>query len=91
MLKIKILQKPKVIEIIKALYPDKKYSFTKLTMEAKGSTPTISHRISELANEKILNEIYETKFQGKRLISLTEKGRKIAEHLLKIEKLLNDA
>lgn len=89
MLKIKILQKPKVLEILNALYPDKEYSFTKLALEAGGSTPTISHRISELVNKEILNEVYEIKFQGKRLISLTEKGRKATEHLLEIENILN--
>jgi len=45
-------------------------------------------RLLELKNQGLIKDEQEGKFGGRRYIWLTETGKKIAEHLLEIEKLL---
>ena len=69
--------------------PDEALSLTQVIKASKGSASIVSTRISELKEANWIKELYEAKFGGRRLISLTEKGNAIAKHLLKIEMELN--
>jgi len=63
--------------------------FTELKKKiGKGSMSTLNMRIFELKNQGLLDDKLEDKFGGRRYIWLTEKGKKIAEHLIEIEKIL---
>ncbi|MBN1861913.1 MAG: winged helix-turn-helix transcriptional regulator, partial [Candidatus Thermoplasmatota archaeon] len=53
-----------------------------------GSMSTLNMRILELKNLGLLDDKLEEKFGGRRYIWLTEKGKKIAEYLLEIEKII---
>ena len=62
---------------------------TKLHQDlGKGSMSTLNMRLLELKNQGLIKDEQESKFGGRRYIWLTETGKKIAEHLLEIEKLL---
>jgi len=63
-------------------------SLTELIKQTKGSIATTNDRLGELIRYNIINETYEKKFQGKRLISLTPKGKLIGALLTQIEELL---
>ena len=54
----------------------------------KGSISTLNTRILELKNHGLLLDEQEEKFGGRRYFWLTEKGKRVAEHLKEIEKLL---
>jgi len=49
---------------------------------------TLNMRIFELKAQGLIDDKTENKFGGRRYIWLTEKGKKIAEHLIEIEKML---
>lgn len=54
----------------------------------KGSMSTLNTRLIELKNQDLIKDETEAKFGGRRYIWLTDKGKKVAKHLLEIEKTL---
>jgi len=54
----------------------------------KGSMSTLNTRLLELKNQGLIKDETEAKFGGRRYIWLTDKGQKVAKHLLEIEKVL---
>ena len=90
MSKIEILEKAGSTNILISLlkYKGKMY-VTELKKEiGKGSMSTLNMRILELKNQGLIKDEQESKFGGRRYIWLTEKGEKVAKHLLDIDKIL---
>ena len=88
--KLKILEKAGSTDILISLLKQKgKMYVTELKKEiGKGSMSTLNMRILELKNQGLIKDEQESKFGGRRYIWLTEKGKKIAEHLIDIQRLL---
>ena len=84
----KVLEKSKSIEILVALYGEKKVYLSELLIKLKTKdTNTINRRIGTLRDAGLIKDETEAKFGGRRYIWLTEKGKKIARNLKNIEKL----
>ena len=90
MSKLEILEKAGSTDILILLIRHKgKMYLTKLHKDlGKGSMSTLNMRLLELKNHGLINDEQESKFGGRRYIWLTDKGKKIAKHLLDIEKIL---
>jgi len=93
--KLKILEKAGSTDILISLLKQKgKMYVTELKKEilkkeiGKGSMSTLNMRLLELKNTGLVEDEQESKFGGRRYIWLTDKGEKIAKHLLDIEKIL---
>ena len=88
--KLIFLQKAGSAEILITLLGqnDKMY-FTELkTKIGRGSMTTFATRVLELEKYGLIEFEMEKKYGRKRFIWITEKGKKIAEHLKEIEKLM---
>jgi DNA-binding HxlR family transcriptional regulator len=85
-----IFAKAGSVDILISLLNNKDKMFvTELKKEiGKGSMSTLNTRLIELNNKGLLKDEQESKFGGRRYIWLTEKGKKIAMHLLEIENML---
>jgi DNA-binding HxlR family transcriptional regulator len=90
MSKMEILEKAGSTDILILITKHKgKMYLTKLHEDlGKGSMSTLNMRLLELKNQGLIKDEQESKFGGRRNIWLTEKGEKIAKHLLDIEKIL---
>ncbi|MFO7677456.1 MAG: winged helix-turn-helix transcriptional regulator [Thermoplasmatota archaeon] len=90
MSKMEILEKAGSTDILILLTKHKgKMYLTKLHEDlGKGSMSTLNMRLLELKNQGLIKDEQESKFGGRRYIWLTEKGEKIAKHLLDIENIL---
>lgn len=90
MSKMKILEKAGSTDILISLLNNKGKMFvTELKKDiGKGSISTLNMRILELKNHGLIKDEQESKFGGRRYIWLTEKGEKIAKHLIDMEKIL---
>ena len=62
--------------------------YQKEIKEKIGKKGTIDIRLKELELLGIIASEVEDKFQGKKWYWLTEKGKKVAEHLIEIEKIM---
>jgi DNA-binding HxlR family transcriptional regulator len=87
---MEILEKAGSTDILISLLKNKEKMYvTELKKEiGKGSMSTLNMRILELKNRGLIKDEQESKFGGRRYIWLTDKGEKIAKHLLDIEKIL---
>jgi len=87
---LSFLQKAGSVEILVSLLEHKgKMYFTELQDKiGRGSISTLNTRILELKNQGLLQDEQEEKFGGRRYFWLTEKGKKVAEHLKSIDDLL---
>ena len=84
----KVLEKSKSIEILVALYGEKKVFLSELLIKLKTKdTNTINRRIDTLRDAGLIKDETEAKFGGRRYIWLTDKGKKIASNLKNIEKI----
>ena len=82
----KVLEKSKSIEILVALYGEKKVFLSELLIKLKTKdTNTINRRIDTLRDAGLIKDETEAKFGGRRYIWLTDKGKKIASNLKNIE------
>ena len=90
MSKTEILEKAGSTDILISLFKNKGKMFvTELKKEiGKGSMSTLNMRLLELKNQGLIKDEQESKFGGRRYIWLTDKGQKVAKHLLEIEKVL---
>ena len=82
------LEKPRTVDILIALLDGKKYFSELKDVSGRASTSTIEARIQDLRKAGLVNDKKEAKFGGRRYIWLTDKGQKVAKHLLEIEKVL---
>ena len=65
-------------------------SFSELANKVGSSNVTIYNALKRLKKVDLIAEEREEDFPRRRLISLTEKGRKIAKLLVEIEKILSE-
>jgi len=88
--KVTLFEKAGSMNILITLSKHKgKMYFTELKKElGTGSMSTINMRLLELKSSGLVEDEVENKFGGRRYIWLTDKGKKIAKHLVEIEKLL---
>ena len=88
--KMDIFAKAGSTDILISLFKQKgKMYVTELKKEiGKGSMSTLNMRILELKNQGLIKDEQESKFGGRRYIWLTDKGEKIAQHLIDIKRLL---
>lgn len=88
--KLSFLEKAGSTDIlITLLRQNGKMYFTELKKEiGKGSMSTLNMRILELKNQGLIKDELESKFGGRKYIWLTDKGKKIANYLLEIERML---
>ena len=88
--KVSLLEKAGSTEILMILLKKRKVYITKLKEQlGKGSMSTINVRILELKTQGLIEDKQENKLGTRRkYIWLTEKGKKIAEHLKNIDDLL---
>ena len=84
----KILEKSKSIEILVALYGEKKVFLSELLNKLKTKdTNTINRRIDTLRDAGLIKDETEAKFGGRRYIWLSDRGKKVASSLKNIEKV----
>lgn len=88
--KMDVFAKAGSTDILISLLKNKGKMFvTELKKEiGKGSMSTLNIRLLELKNHGLIKDEQESKFGGRRYIWLTDKGQKVAKHLLEIEKVL---
>jgi len=75
------------IDILRLLLENEKM-YQKEIKDKIGKKGTIDIRLKELELLGIIASEVEDKFQGKKWYWLTEKGKKVAEHLIEIEKIM---
>jgi len=63
--------------------PGEGMGFNQLLKKVGGSAGTLSVRIVQLESVGLVDEAQENKLGGRRLLSLTKKGKKAADHLKK--------
>ena len=92
---IEALEKEKAIQILIELYKmeinnEDKINRAKNKIAAKigGSPSTFIKRFNELEKEGFIHIEQEKDFPFKEFVYLTEKGRKVAEHLIEIERII---
>lgn len=85
-----VFAKAGATDILISLLKNKGKMFvTELKKEiGKGSMSTLNTRLLELKNQELIKDETEAKFGGRRYLWLTDKGQKVAKHLLEIEKVL---
>lgn len=88
--KMDVFAKAGATDILISLLKNKGKMFvTELKKEiGKGSMSTLNTRLLELKNQELIKDETEAKFGGRRYLWLTDKGQKVAKHLLEIEKVL---
>jgi predicted transcriptional regulator len=80
-----VLEKPKAISIVLVIHrSNDEMWLVKLISAVKGNFGTVNSRINELEKYGLVEFSNEKKFQGKKLIKLTRKGKVLAEYLDKI-------
>ena len=91
MIKIENLENSGALALLIALQKiGEKTYHDKLRKESKIGINTLNRRLLELKAINFINEETEDKFGGRRYIWLTPKGKRIAEKLLEIEKILEE-
>jgi len=88
---MKIFEKSQTIGILISLYKygDKMY-LTQLFDKLGHKGSLVMGRLNELHNLGLINDEVEEKFGGRRYIWLTEKGKKVAERLVEIERIMGE-
>ena len=87
---MRIFGKKGSIEILSALLEKGKLYQDELGNIVGMKGGQLVDRIKELKEYGILDWEIEDKFGGKKWIFLTEKGKKIAKHLIEIEKIMEE-
>ena len=88
---MELLSKSHVINILVTLLEKDRMYYSELTKKMNvGNYGTINLRINELKSIGLIDEKIEDKFGGRRYIWLTPKGKKVAEKLVEIEKILKE-
>jgi len=85
------IERTHAVDILKQLSRKDKMYFTELkNIIGEGSSSTINIVLNELEAINLIEEKIENKFGGKRYIWLTPMGKRIAEKLIEIEKILKE-
>jgi len=85
----KIFSLSTTIDILRLLLENERM-YQKEIKDKIGKKGTIDIRLKELELLGIIASEVEDKFQGKKWYWLTEKGRKVAEHLVEIERIMEE-
>lgn len=86
---ITILQKSRAIEVLVNLHKKKEAGLVEIVNLCGGSTSVVNNRLLELKAAGLISEEKEAKFGGRRLFKLTADGKKVAKHLIEIEKVIS--
>lgn len=88
---MEILSQSHVINLLIVLLEKDRMYYSELTKKMDvGNFTAVNLRISKLKAMGLVDESIEDKFGGKRYIWLTHKGKKVAEKLIEIEKILKE-
>ena len=87
---IRALEQTAAIRMLLFLARQKKASIMELARNLDASNVAIYNAIKKLSEAGLVNDEYEDHFPRRRLISLTEKGRRVAELLAQIEAVLEE-
>jgi len=87
---LRALERVAALRLLVLLYHKGKMSIQQLRNELDASGLAIYNSIEALKKINLIYDEYEEHFPRRRLVSLTPLGRKIAEHLIEIEKLLTE-
>jgi len=85
---LKVLEQIAAPRLLVLLAKRGKMSITELRSSLDASGMAIYNAIKKLSQAGLVNDEYEEHFPRRRLISLTEKGRRVAELLAQIEAVL---
>ena len=83
-----IIGNTRAILILRYLYKNSPTTFTHLRDNVKGSLSTVNNITIDLDRIGLVNDTMKNEFPRTREISLTEKGREVAEKLLEIKNIL---
>lgn len=90
--KLRFLEATKAAAVLIYLLEKKEAPLTTLTEDLRLSRSTVYNTLRALLEAGLISERREEKvFPRRRLIFLTEKGKKVAELLKEVEKILGDA
>jgi DNA-binding HxlR family transcriptional regulator len=78
------------LEILSVLFKDGTLSKSEITRNVKRSTVAIYHALKTLSDLQLIVEVEKVAFPYRKDVSLTEKGRRVAEHLVEVEKILSE-
>lgn len=87
---LKALEQTSLPRILVYLLEKGRASRTDLKRDVEASQQAIYNALPLLLKNGLVEEIQSTSFPYKIEIELTEKGRKVAEHLIEIEKILRN-
>jgi len=82
------LEQVAALRILVTLLEDKELTLTALSNKIKCSHSALYSALRKLYDANLIMETREKDFPRRRLISLTDKGKKIAELLVEIERIL---
>ena len=87
---MEILCKPLARSILKALLKEEKMYRGQISEAVNKKGSTFQDTLSKLEELGIIASEVEDKFGGKKWYWLTEKGKKVAEYLVKIEEVMEE-
>ena len=87
---MEILCKPLALSILKALLKEKRMYRGQLSEAVNKKGSTFQDTLGKLEELGVIASEVEDKFGGKKWYWLTEKGRKVAEYLVEIEKIMEE-
>ncbi|MHA1665121.1 MAG: helix-turn-helix transcriptional regulator [Candidatus Njordarchaeales archaeon] len=82
------LEQTAALRILVTLFKNKQLTLTALSSKVNCSHSALYTALKKLYQAKLITETREEDFPRRRLISLTDRGRKVAELLVEIEKIL---
>ena len=85
---MRYFEKSHSASILIALYENGKLFYSQLLKVLGHGGGTISSTIEYLKNLGLIIDEVEDKFGGRRYLYLTEKGKKVAKHLIEIKKIM---
>ncbi len=85
---VRALEQTAAIRLLLLLAKHGKMSMLDIRYHLDASNTAIYNAIKKLSKAGLVNDEYEEHFPRRRLISLTEKGRRVAELLAQIEAVL---
>ena len=87
---MRYFEKAHSASILIILYREGRLFYSQLLKLLGHGGGTVSATLEYLKNLGLIIDEVENKFGGKRYLSLTEKGKKIAKHLIEIEKIMGE-
>jgi DNA-binding PadR family transcriptional regulator len=78
------------LELLVILLEDGTLDKGEIVGKLKRSTTTVYNALRLLKKARLINEFEADSFPYRKDVSLTEKGRRVAEHLVEVEKILGE-